>query len=189
MGLFSFFKRNQPQTATLNGHSLNGNGHIEIPKEIFIEDRDPQEQAISLHSNGETKGIESIYAFLQADYESKGYNDALTSPDDSYKADNIRLIKWDLQILVQRVNTYYEDMIRELDFHISSRSRAGLIDLVEELKTRKEMVHEHMEKVTQIEKEMETGTGMTQRILLSYQRGFMRGLSALTQSNVMNKKL
>jgi hypothetical protein len=194
MGLFSFFKRNQPQTATLNGHSLNGNGlngngHIEIPKEVFIEDRDPQEQTVALHSNGEAKGIESIYAFLQADYESKGYNDALTSPDDSYKADNIQLIKMDLQILVQKVNTYYEDMIRELDFHISSRSRAGLIDLVEELKTRKDMVHEHMGKVTQIEKEMETGTGMTQRILLSYQRGFMRGLSALTQSNVMNKKL
>ena len=95
----------------------------------------------------------------------------------------------DLQILVQKVNTYYEDMIRELDFHISSRSRADLIDLVEELKTRKEMVLEHMEKVNQVKKEMEANLGMTQRILLSYQRGFMRGLSALTQSNVLSKKL
>jgi len=30
---------------------------------------------------------------------------------------------------------------------------------------------------------------MTQRIILSYQRGFMRGLSAITQSNVLNKKI
>lgn len=182
MGLFNFFKKNQPTVS-------NGNGQPEIPKEVFIEERDPQDQATTLHPNGEAKGIEAIYAFLQADYESKGYSDALTSPDDSYKSDNIKLIKMDLQILVQKVNTYYEDLIRELDFHINSRGRAGLVDLVEELKTRKEMVLEHIEKVSQVKKEMEGDTGMTQRILLSYQRGFMRGLSALTQSNVLNKKL
>jgi hypothetical protein len=189
MGLFDFFKKNHPKTISLNGDGFSGNGHSEIPKEIFIEEREPQDQSPPLHTNGVTRGIEAIYAFLQADYESKGYSDALTSPDDSYKTDNIKLIKMDLEILVQKVNTYYEDLIRELDFHISSRSRAGLIDLVEELRTRKEMVVEHMGKVSQVKGEMETDAGMTQRILLSYQRGFMRGLSALTQSNVLNKKL
>jgi hypothetical protein len=79
--------------------------------------------------------------------------------------------------------------MKELDFHISSRSRAGLIDLVEELKTRKEMVLEHVAKVQEIKKEMEDTNSMTQRIILSYQRGFMRGLSAITQSNVLNKKI
>jgi hypothetical protein len=185
MGLFDFFRKNQPQTVT----GVPMQQQPEISKELFIEDRDPNEQPPTIHSNGIANGIEAIYAFLQADYESKGYSDALTNPDDSYKTDNIKLIKLDLQILIQKVNTYYADMIRELDFHISSRSRAGLIDLVEELKTRKEMVIEHMSKVAQVQKEMEADAGMTQRILLSYQRGFMRGLSALTQSNVVTKKL
>lgn len=182
MGLFNFFKKNQPEI-------FNGDGQLEIPKEVFIEERDPQDQVPILQSNGQARGIDAIYAFLQADYESKGYGDALINPDDSYKADNIQLIRMDLQIMVQKVNTYYEDLIRELDFHINSRARAGLVDLVEELKTRKEMVLEHMEKVNEVKKEMEAERGMTQRILLSYQRGFMRGLSALTQSNVLNKKL
>lgn len=185
MGLFDFFRKNQSQSVT----PVTIQEHPEISKELFIEERDPHEQPSIIQSNGVANGIDAIYAFLQADYESKGYNDALTNPDDSYKTDNIKLIKLDLQILTQKVNTYYEDMIRELDFHISSRGRAGLIDLVEELKTRKEMVLEHMSKVTEVKKEMESDTGMTQRILLSYQRGFMRGLSALTQSNVLTKKL
>ena len=89
---------------------------------------------------------------MQADYETKGYNDAITSPDDSYRQDNIKLIKHDLNILIQKVNTHYQDLIKELEFHISSRIRAGLVDLVEELKSKKEMVQEHMDKVNLITK-------------------------------------
>ena len=183
MGLLSFFKKNQPDTSV----TPNGNGKPEVPNES-VDDQNPQPTP-NFKSNGEAKGIEAIYAFLQADYESKGYNDALISADESYKSDNIKLIKMDLQITVQRANTYYEDLLREIDFHITSRGRAGLIDLVEELKTRKEMVHEHIGKINEVKKEMETDSGMTQRILLSYQRGFMRGLSAITQTNVLNKKI
>ncbi|MDP4238871.1 MAG: hypothetical protein Q8904_05295 [Bacteroidota bacterium] len=185
MGLFDFFKGKQSQATG----SEQANQPEEIPKDLFAEEQVPGENQHELGINTESKGIELIYEFLQADYESRGYNDALTSPDDSYKQDNIKLIKLDLQIVIQKVTTYYEDLIKELDFHITSRSRAGLIDLVEELKTRKDMVLEHAAKVDEIKKEMEDVTSMTQRIILSYQRGFMRGLSAISQSNVMNKKL
>jgi len=184
MGLFNFFNRNK-------SIQLNGNDPqlIDIPKDLFIEESGPNEQKQAVHSNGEIKGIDLIYAFLQDNYESRGYDDALINPDDSYKTENIKLIKLDLHILVQKVTTYYEDSIRVTDFHIHSRSRAGLIDLVEELKTRKEMIIEHMSKVSGIKKEMESESGMTQRILLSYQRGFMRGLSAITQSKILGNNL
>ena len=184
MGLFDFFKKEQPQAIT-----ANGNQSLEIPKEVIVDNSEANDTQTDVKLNGESKGIELIYEFLQADYESKGFNDALTSPDDSYKKDNIRLITLDLQIVIQRVNTYYEDLIKELDFHISSRERAGLIDLVEELKIRKEMVLENITKVNDIKKDMENADSVTQRIILSYQRGFMRGLSAITQSDVMNKKI
>jgi hypothetical protein len=87
-------------------------------------------------SNNPAKGLDAIYAFLQCDYESKGYNDALTNPDESYRNDNINLFRQDLQILIERTITWYETLLKETDFHISSRSRAGLIDLVEELRIR-----------------------------------------------------
>ncbi len=185
MGLFDLFRRNQPQQLPTD----ITNPQHEIPKEVFIEESEPQDSSKSLNGNGELKGIDAIYAFLQADYETKGYSDALLNPDDSYRIDNTKLIRLDLIILIQKVNTYYNDLLRELDFHIGSRSRAGLIDLVEELKTRKEMVLEHMEKVKEISKETDTDMGMPQRIVLSYQRGFMRGMSAISQSNVLNKNL
>ena len=80
-------------------------------------------------------------------------------------------------------------MLKEIDFHISSRSRAGLIDLVEEMKRRKEMVLEHLEKIKALKQDALNGTGATPRIGLSYQREFMRGLSAISQSKVFNRNL
>jgi hypothetical protein len=184
MGLFNFFsKKEQPVQPE------NSNGNPEIPQE-FLTTEGKQQETTGDQGNGmDTQGIEAIYSFLQGDYESKGYDDALTNPDDSYKSDNIKLIKLDLQILIQKVNTYYEDLAIELDLHIATRSRAGLVDLVQELESRKQMVVEHQAKVGQMQAEIENENGMSRRIILSYQRGFMRGLSALTQSKVLNKKI
>lgn len=183
MGFFSFFKNDQRNSTELPNHlSLQ-----ELPvmqKEDFMEEN----KSLELQEQQKVVGLGTIYKFLQSDFESKGYSDALTNPDDSYKADNLLLIKYDLQIIIHQVNTYHEDLLRELDFHILSRSRAGLIDLVEELKNRKEMVKEHVNKVMDIKNDLDNEFGMAQRILLSYQRGFMRGLSAITQSNVLNKQ-
>lgn len=171
MGLFSKSKR-------INGDPV-GAGDQNGLKKLSS----PEYNMIS--SNG-TKGLDSIYAFLQNDYETRGYNDALTNPDESYKNDNISLIQHDLMILIERTATYYETMLKETDFHISSRSRAGLIDLVEELKIRKEITMDHLEKVKQIKAEAQNSGNASQRIVLSYQRGFMRGLYAISQSKLFN---
>jgi hypothetical protein len=188
MGLFSFFRKDKQSNPTaIQSDAPNLHAQPEIPKELFIEDGDPNTNQPENWINQSSKGIEAIYAFLQTDYESKGYSDALMNPDDSYRNDNIKLINLDLQILIQKVTTYYEDLVREIDFHSSSRGRAGLIDLVEELGTRKEMVIQHMEKVEEVKVQLQNNTGLTQRLILSYQRGFMKGLSAITQSNVLNR--
>ncbi len=177
MGLFDIFrkKRNDLETGLVD-KPLETNG--EVIQTVSIENHAPT-----------AAGIDSIYAFLQFDYETRGYNDALTSPDDSYRNDNINLLKQDLFILIDKSLTYYEGLLKEVDFHIGSRTRAGLIDLVEELKIRRDMVTDHLEKIRNMKTEAHSGNGIVQRITLSYQRGFMRGLSAITHSNVLNKKL
>jgi hypothetical protein len=170
MGLFNFFRKKGQQPANNNGSPVGDEG-------------------MTLIASNNVKGINAIYDFLQFDYESRGYDDAMTNPDDSYKSDNIKLFNHDLLILIDKSTTYYEGLLKEVDFHISSRSRAGLIDLVEELKIRREMIMDHLEKIKAIKAEAANGTGATQRIALSYQRGFMKGLSAISQSKVFNKNL
>jgi hypothetical protein len=174
MGVFDFLKKKNIQNQVSLDKPLE-NGLINTVPET------------NHTSNG--AGIDAVYAFLQSDYEARGYSDALTNPDDSYRNDNISLLRQDLFILIDKSLTYYEGMLKEVDFHIGSRTRAGLIDLVEELKTRRDMVSDHLGKIKSMKEEALSGNGAVTRITLSYQRGFMRGLSALTQSNVLNKKL
>ncbi len=185
MGLFNFFKQNQPQTTSRANDTMANHETTEVPRELFVEDKEPQGQQTMYSSIGVANGIDVVYAFLQADYETRGYDDVLTNADDSNKSNGIKLIKLDLQILIKRVNNYYEKKIKDYDFHISSRSRAGLIDLVEELKSEKEKAIKDIEEVNIIASEIESGTGMIERVILSYQKGFMRGLSAITQSKIL----
>jgi hypothetical protein len=61
--------------------------------------------------------------------------------------------------------------------------------LVEELKVRKEDVLEHVQKVRTLELELKGETGLCERAFLSYKRGFMKGMAAITQANLLSKTL
>ncbi len=184
MGLFSFFRKHQRE---LTGQA--GNAPVDVSRDLFIDDTDPAEKAVSGEWKDEPAGIGAVYRFLQGDYESKGYQDALTNPDESYKNDNLKLFRQDLFILLQKAGTYYETLLRRLDFHIGTRERAGLVDLVEELRSQKELVSSYLDKIRDIHTDAKNNSGMTERITLSYQRGFNRGLAAISKSEILDKNL
>jgi hypothetical protein len=179
MGIFNFFRPRQDQFITPVRPETS-----QVPGEPLAKDQGLREPTATPPVNGQANGIEAVYAFLQADYESRGYNDALVNADNSNKNDGIKLITLDLQLLTRRVINYYDKKIKDLEVQISSRGRAGLLDLVEELRSEKEKAERDLEEVKQLNAEIETGTGMVERIILTYQKGFMRGLSAITQSRM-----
>jgi hypothetical protein len=183
MNLFNIFRKRRQSESPDPSEQENP-----VPRDLFVDESDPV-QVSGPGTVGATNGIEGVYAYLQEDYESRGYSDAMTNPDASYKSDNLRLLKQDLLIHIQRASTYYESILKELDFHINSRSRAGLVDLVEEMEMRKELVLNHLKKIDLIRHDVENQNGMTERISLSYQRGFARGLAAISQASVLNIKL
>jgi len=189
MGIFNFFRRKRIVSDNNSSDGSTSNSQPAIPKDTFMDENDSKQKQELLTIKGLDNGIEQVYQFLQADTESKGYSDALVNADESFKSDNIRLIKLDLQILIDKTYTYYDNLISEINLHISTRSRAGLVDLVKELESRKILIMEYKEKLKVLKESIDDENGMCQRCILAYQRGFMRGLSALTQSNVLNKRI
>jgi hypothetical protein len=189
MGIFNFFRRKRIVSENNGSEGPSSNLPSAIAKDPLIDENDSKQKQDLLAIKGLDNGIDMVYQFLQADTESKGYSDALVNADDSFKLDNIRLIKLDLQILIDKTYTYYDNLISEINLHISTRSRAGLVDLVKELESRKILIMEYKQKLMILKEGIDDENGMCQRCILSYQRGFMRGLSALTQSNVLNKRI
>lgn len=178
MGFLDFFKKNTPVT------SVGG-----ATKEVLPETQ-PAETAGNSDSSAGTDSdamtyvtgmpIDLIYFYLKEDNEKKGYADALSNPDNSYKEMNKSLIRSNLEVKFKQVILKYTDDLREIDFHIESRSQAGLVDVVEQLRSRKETLRKHMEMLIEMENDLRKDTPYMLGMLMSYERGFMKGLAALS---------
>jgi len=191
MGLFNYFNRDQPKSS-----NLNGNNHLveskevrpDIPENIFIQtenipDNSDTEQKVKSTENG----ITLLFEFLEKNYESKGYDDALINPDNTHLEQNIEALKNDLQRTIRKIKTYYQDFIREINFHIESRSRVGMIDTVEELTVKKQTAEEHIQLILEIEEDAKNNLGLGQGMIISYTRGFRNGLAAISNYSIMKR--
>lgn len=132
--------------------------------------------------------IALLHAFLDRNHEAKGYDDALLNPDTSHLTQNLDALKNELIRTINKVKTFYEDFIQETDYHILSRGRSGMVDIVEELEMKKRIALGHMAKVNEIEENAERNEGDCKGILISYTRGFKNGLAAISHHNILTRR-
>lgn len=190
MGLFNFFNRRESNSnGDQNLSSLNQQNFPEIPENIFLEKDKPQnvsnDEVIKTSSN--ENGINILFQFLEKNHESKGYDDALVNPDNTHLEQNIEALKNELERTIRKLKIFYEDFIREIDFHIGSRSRSGMIDTVEELTVKKETAVNHISQIVEIEIDAKNNKGVGQGIIISYTRGFKNGLAAISHHSIMKR--
>lgn len=184
MGLFNIFNRQRQ-----NGHQHDmaiETAIPDIPESTFIEKEQPEAEQPA-EKVATTAGIYLLYEFLDKNYESKGYNDALVNPDTSHLDQNVIALKNDLERSIRKVKTFYEDFIRQINFHITSRSRSGMIDTVEELTVKKEIAESHIKQVIEIEEQAKLNEGVGHGIVISYTRGFRNGLAAISGHVILNR--
>jgi hypothetical protein len=196
MGFLDFLTRKTDQTNGTNGfsHASSGfvheNGQPEIPRKVFIEGDEPQDQA-NVKTADDTSidnNLEVLHRFLEKSYEDEGYDDALRNPDSTHHDENVQALRNELSRKIKQVKTFYEDFTKEIDFHIESRSRKGMIDTVEELKMKRSIAQSHIEKILIIEEDVKNKRGDSEGIIISYSRGFKNGLAAISHHNIMRKK-
>jgi hypothetical protein len=185
MGLFTFFNRQQRNG---NSYPQGFEAVPDIPEETFIEKEPPGNPATEEKpAKQELNGIHMLYEFLDKNFETKGYNDALINPDTTHLDQHVTALKNDLERAIRKVKTYYEDFIRQIDFHIASRSRSGMIDTVEELTVKKEIAESHIKQVLEIEEQAKQNQGVGYGIIISYTRGFKNGLAAISGHSILNR--
>jgi hypothetical protein len=199
MSIFDFFNNNKTQANRFDNYQSNSTNVNEpsiIPEEIFIERRTSPSESTQYNAKQptiETKptitnNIDELYQFLDRNLESKAYDDALLNPDSYHLEQNLDALRKELIRTIKRVKTFYEDFIREIDYHIESRSRSGMIDTVEELKMKKEIALSHFDKVLLIEEDALSNSGDSQGIIISYTKGFKNGLAAISHHAIISKK-
>lgn len=185
MGLFNIFKKHG-ENKVLNGKELQPS-HVQNSSS-FKEPRLSTEDINQTNGTPGENGLYLLYQLLDRNYEQRGYEDALLNPDQTNLNQNLEELKNELHRTIRKVNSFYDDFIREVEFHIISRSRSGMADMVEELMMKKETALIHLEKIKVIQQDAKENTGDCQGILLSYTRGFRNGLAAISHHSILKRK-
>lgn len=183
MGLFSFLNRK-------NGQAYTATEKIPDAPQSTFNEKDKTGVSASNTNNAEASpdyGIKLLFQFLDKNYESKGYDDALVNPDSTHLEQNISGLKNDLERTLIKVKMFYADFIRDIDVHLSTRRRSGMIDIVEELTAKKQTAESHINKILEIEQDAKNNSGVGQGIILSYTRGFRNGLAAISHHSILNR--
>lgn len=154
----------------------NKKGEQPITEEIYTKQEVADEK--------KSTGIYQLYSLLDRDNEQKGYDDALINPDSTQMDMGLSIIKDQLSRSIDEVKIYYEDFLREIDFHIESRKANAMVTTVEELTMKKEIGREHLEKVKEIELQCTNGKFKDMGMAMTYVRGFQKGLAAISTTEI-----
>lgn len=189
MGFWDFLplrKNQQNDVENLNNNQeFSDAGYRPVDQNLFVEEALPTNN-FGFDSDTSWK---RIFDRIRKDYELEGYNDALSTPDNKYRDENLDIIKLDLLLDIQEAEIDLAEYLKEVEFHISTRTKAELFDLVEELQSKKEICEERIVKMKELKKEIQDEEGTGLRILLAYKRGFNKGLAALSVANILNRKI
>ena len=189
--MFNFFKKTDKNGSPISLHNgqnfNNGQALPEVEERVFIESA-PSREPVQIPAPAVENNINVLYAFMDRNHEVKGYDDALLNPDASHLSQNLEALKNELIRTLKKVKTYYEDFIQETDFHIQSRSRSGMVDMVEELEMKKKIALDHIGKVKAIESDTSNEEGDCKGILISYTRGFKNGLAAISHHHILSRR-
>lgn len=185
MALFNLFKK-KPMNSD---HSLIVPTEQEYEKELPEEVEALNNEEVNASTANSlmvayTTGwpIDLIYGYLHKNYEEKGYADAMLNSNLTFRDMNMSIIRNKVLMIFREVNLRYDGMKRELETRIGICNAAGLLTSVAELEKQKALINAHKEELNKLEIDFRNNANEASVPLMSYECGFLRGVSAIAMS-------
>ncbi len=159
----------------------------EIKEADFVDNSEPQPKEADTSTTyrvtyGTGFPIDVIYGYINRDFESKGYDDAMVNTELSYKDTGKRLIVNGLMMLFKQVDLRYQQDLSQLEVMIETMQGQGLPLQVMTLQRRKKLLESHVAEISQMKIRLEKEEESMMRMVTTYERGFMKGLVAKSNS-------
>ena len=126
--------------------------------------------------------IDLIYGYLHKNYEEKGYSDAMLNSNLTFRDMNMSIIRNKILMIFREVNLKYNGMKRDLDTRIETCNAAGLLTTVAELEKQMAVIVSHTNELAKLEDDFRNNANEASVPLMSYECGFLRGVSAIAIS-------
>lgn len=126
--------------------------------------------------------IDLIYGYLHKNYEDRGYADAMLNSNLAFRDMNISIIRNKILMIFREVNLKYNGMKQDLETRIETCNAAGLLTTVAELEKQMSVVVAHKTELANLETDFRNNANEASVPLMSYECGFLRGVSAIALS-------
>lgn len=185
MALFNLFKtkKDKPQSPSIQ--TLDLTSVVESPVKDTEEERsEPTTSASAPLTVSYVTGwpIDFIYGYLHKNYEEKGYSDAMLNSNLTFRDMNMSIIRNKILMIFREVNLKYNGMKRDLDTRIETCNAAGLLTTVAELEKQMAVIVSHTNELAKLEEDFRNNANEASVPLMSYECGFLRGVSAIAMS-------
>ena len=185
MALFNFFKR-KPENSNLSlilpSEEEPENEVSQETESSNIQDANPAASNSLKVSYATGWPIDLIYGNLHKNYEEKGYADAMLNSNLTFRDMNMSIIRNKVLMIFREVNLKYDGMKRELETRIGTCIAAGLLTSVAELEKQMAVINAHKEELSRLEMDFRNNANEASVPLMSYECGFLRGVSAIAMS-------
>jgi hypothetical protein len=166
----------------------------DIPRDIFVEDliEEPLTNPINNTQmeystnaegsmlNGKLNHRKLLDDFLakDAEFELKGYNDALVEQDSSNMKAYTDILKLQLRRVSENVIFSYSDDIREDTVKKRIADTNGMRDDAELIEVRMNNSQEQINRINQMLTDVDQSKGIGHILILAYEQGFKRGIAS-----------
>lgn len=187
MALFSIFRSKQKDMDQMIPVEVNDEPQAEKAdiQESASDEQDKKPQLLTI-TWGTGMPIDVIFHYIHKDYEEDGYQDALVNSDLKYRETKEEIIINDLKMLFKRITLKYKNDIREVDVMIDNAQKAYALAAAAKLQARKDTFEEHLIEIESMKSRLEANDPEMLTMIDSYQRGFLKGVSAASMNFINN---
>lgn len=190
MALFKIFSTKQVANsdivpATTDSQELENENNTPLDKEKEEESK----QKIVTIKWGTGMPIDVIFNFIHKNFEEEGFQDALVDSDICYRNAKEKIIRNNLEMLFKRIILCYKKNIREVEVNIGNARQALALGAVSNLEALLKTYEEHLQEINEMQEQLDANDPKMTTMIESYRRGFLKGITALTQNFINNNEI
>lgn len=185
MAFFGLFNKKEENSNTI---PLSSTTNVPESSEENIANEAPLAETTTQENNHLTVSyatgwpIDVIYGYMHKNYEQKGYDDALLNNNIAFRDMNMKIIRNKILMIFHEINLNYDAMKEDFVTKIENCNAVGLLTTVAELEKQLSIVNAHKKELAKLEDDFCNNTNEASVPLMSYECGFLRGISAIAMA-------
>lgn len=187
MALFRLFGKKSKENVEMIPELTETVQEGENEETVSPEEETKDEKRLITITWGTGMPIDVIFNFIHKNFEEEGFQDALVNSDIAYRDAKEKIIRNDLEMLLNRIILKYKSDIRVVSVKIDNAQKALALTAASDMMALRETCEEHLLEIQRMQSQLDENDPKMTTMIDSYRRGFLKGIAANAVNFINNK--